>query len=540
MMRRLVGALAVALAFVLAAPALGQQAPVVDAPAGSVRGAFEGDIRVFRGIPYASPPVGDLRWRATQRLPRWTGVREATQFGAACMQPASPFYAYAAINEDCLFLNIWAPAHATHAPVLLWIHGGSLISGSGADALYDGAHFAARGVIVVSINYRLGPFGWLAHPALSAESPFNVSGNYGLMDQIEALRWVQRNIGAFGGDAHNVTIAGESAGGLSVMYLMAAPSARGLFQRAIVQSGYMITMPQLRSSTYADWPDAETIGTQLANQLGATNLASLRAMSAAAIVEGTARTRYFPLGTIDGRLLPRQLVDVFDRGEQAHVPVLAGFNAGEIRSLRFLLPPAPADAATYAREIRNRYGDLADAFLARYPGDTLSESMLATTRDAMYGWTAERLTVKQTAVGAASFLYFFDHGYPAMDDPGFHAFHGSEIPYVFATTALTRPPWPPAPQTPEEQRMSNAMLSYWASFVRDGVPSADGEDAWRPYDSSRGYMAFEDAPHMRAGPPNSYALHEAVVCRRRAHGIAWNWNVGIIAPPLPPSTPGCG
>lgn len=354
-MKHVIRALAAATAMLLSAPAFAQEAPTVNAPAGRLRGAAEGEVRVFRGVPYAQAPVGDLRWRAPERAVRWRGVRDATQFGAACMQPASRFFDYPQVSEDCLFLNVWTPANARNAPVMVWIHGGSLVSGAGSDVLYDGAAFAARGIILVSINYRLGPLGWLAHPELSAESPDNVSGNYGLMDQIEALRWVQRNIRAFGGDPDNVTIAGESAGALSVMYLMASPEARGLFHRAIAQSAYMITMPELRNGTYVDWPDAEAIGARVAGQLGASNIAGLRAMSAEAILEPTRLAPYFPLGTIDGHLLPRQLVEVFDRGEQAAVPVLAGFNEGEIRSLRFLLPPPPADAVTYTNEIRSRY-----------------------------------------------------------------------------------------------------------------------------------------------------------------------------------------
>lgn len=544
-MKRFIQTLAAAIVFCLAAPASAQNAPVVNAPAGSLRGEMSGDIAVYRGIPYARPPVGELRWRPPLQLPRWRGVRDATQFGAACVQPPSSetsiyYSTFPVMSEDCLFLNVWAPPHAQNAPVLVWIHGGSLVSGAGSSAYYDGARLAERGIMVVSINYRLGALGYLAHPALSAESRRNISGNYGLMDQIEALRWIHRNIAAFGGNPQNVTISGESAGALSVMYLMAAPDARGLFQRAIAQSAYMISMPELRNSTFSDMPAAEAVGVWLAGQLGATDLAGLRSMSAEAITMGAARNGYFPLGNIDGRTLRRQLTDVFDRGEQAPVPILAGFNDGEIRSLRFLLPPPPADGDAYTREIRTRYGDLADAFLARYPADNVPESMLATTRDAMYGWTAERLAAKQTALGAPSFLYYFNHGYPAADEAGLHAFHAAEIPYVFGTTASTPPRWPAVPQTPSEHRLSDAMLSYWASFARDGVPRADGEEDWRPYDQARTYMAFEDVPHVRQGPPNGYEIHEAVVCRRRAHGgMSWNWNVGVISPPLPAEASPC-
>jgi para-nitrobenzyl esterase len=528
------------------ASAAAQVAPVVHSPAGIMRGEAIGQVNVFRGIPYARPPVGELRWRPPVQAPRWRGTRDATQFGPVCFQPPSRegsiyFNTYPAMSEDCLTLNIWAPAHAHDAPVLVWIHGGSLVGGAGSDAAYDGARLAQHGIIVVSINYRLGALGYMAHPALSAESRRNVSGNYGLLDQIAALQWVRRNISAFGGDASQVTIAGESAGALSVMYLMAAPQARGLFHRAIAQSAYMITAPELRNSSFANFPAAETIGVWLAGQLGASDIAALRSMSAEAITTRASGTGYFPFVTIDGRVLPRQLVDVFDRGEQAPVSILAGFNDGEIRSLRFLLPPPPADAVAYTQEIRARYGDLADAFLARYPADTIGESMLATTRDAMYGWTAERLVIKQEAVGAPSFLYYFDHAYPAADEAGLHAFHGSEIPFAFGGIARTPPRWPAIPQTAQETALSDAMVSYWATFARDGTPSAPGQAEWRPYGSDRSYMAFEDAPHARTHVlPGAYELQEEVVCRRRAQGgIAWNWNVGVISPPLPPEAAQC-
>lgn len=543
-MRRFFFALTFAAAMMLAAPSFAQEGPVVNAPAGNLRGEAAGDVNIFRGIPYARPPVNELRWRPPLQMPRWRGVRDATQFGAACVQPPSPetsiYYSPPPVqSEDCLFLNVWAPANAHNAPVFVWIHGGSLVSGAGSSAYYDGARMAARGVMVVSINYRLGALGFLAHPELSAESRRNISGNYGLLDQIEALRWIRRNIAAFGGDPNNVTIAGESAGALSVMYLMAMPDARGLFHRAILQSAYMITAPDLRNTSWQASPSAEEVGVWLAGRLGAGDLAALRSMSAEQIISGSVGTGYFPFPTVDGRTIRRQLVDTFDRGEQAHVPVLAGFNDGEIRSLRFLLPPPPADAAIYTNEIRARYGSLADAFLARYPADNIGESMLATTRDAMYGWTAERLAAKQAALGVPSFLYFFDHGYPAADEHDLHAFHAAEIPYVFGTTQRAPANWPAPPQTPQEEALSNAMLSYWATFASTGAPSAEGQPAWRAYGANRAYMSFEEGPVMREGPPNSYELHEQVVCRRRAANIPWNWNVGVISPPLPPEAPHC-
>ena len=538
--------LALAAALFAAAPALAQSGSVVHAPAGAVQGEVVGDLNVFKGLPYAAPPTGWRRWRPPAEAAAWKGVRDATRFGPACVQPrsspGSSIYAseLGAMSEDCLSLNVWAPAKAQKAPVLVWIHGGALVTGSSSEAVYDGAKLAGQGVVVVSINYRLGVLGYLAHPELSAESREGVSGNYGLLDQIAALRWVKANIAAFGGDPANVTIAGESAGALSVMYLMAAPQARGLFAKAIAQSAYMISTPQLRAGAFGDYP-AETVGTYVAYKLGAKDVAALRAMPAAELTAAAAKAGYAPFGTIDGRVLPRQLVDVFDLGEQARVPILAGFNSGEIRSLRVLAPPPPADAATYTALIREKYGDLADAYLKLHPAADLTESMLTSPRDALYGWTAERLVAKQTAAGAPGFLYLFDHGYPAADAAGLHGFHASEIPYVFGTADRTPPTWPKISQTPEEAGLSNAMVGYWTAFARDGAPSAAGQPAWRPYGEDRAYMAFADTPKPGAHlMPGMYELNEQVVCRRRAKGgIPWNWNVGILSPPLPPADPRC-
>lgn len=517
----------------------------VDAPAGVVSGLGEGGVNVFKGLPYALPPVGDARWTPPKAMPRWEGARDASEFGPACMQNKSgPFNIYAndpkAMSEDCLTLNVWAPADARKAPVMVWIHGGSLWGGYSHEPIYDGTAFAEQGIVVVSINYRVGVLGYLAHPGLSAESPTGISGNYGLMDQIEALRWVQRNIAAFGGDPENVTIAGESAGGLSVMYLMAAPPARGLFARAIAQSAYMVSTPALKTSVFGQ-PSAESIGVALSARLQAPDVTALRAMDAAKLTKAAALAGFPPFAAIDGQILPLQLVEAFDRGEQAPVPILAGFNSGEIRSLRFLAPPVPALASTYEKAIRERYGDLAEAYLRLYPSRDMEGSILASTRDTIYGWTAERLVRKQTAGGAPSFLYIFDHGFPAADDAGLHGFHGSELPYMFGTLKRTPAYWPKAPQTPAEAKLSAAMVSYWAGFIRTGQPQAAASPAWPAFGTQRLFMAFQDTPRVSAALfPGMYELHEQVVCRRRADGsIPWNWNHGIVSPPLPPPSEAC-
>ena len=519
--------------------------PVVEAPAGMVEGKSKGDLNIFKGIPYAAPPVGELRWKAPAPAAKWDGVLDAADFGPACLQPvrtSGSIYAedIGAMSEDCLSLNVWAPKDAKKAGVFVWIHGGALRSGSSKQKMYDGTRLAEEGIVVVSINYRLGVLGYLAHPELSAETDENISGNYGLLDQIAALKWVKENIASFGGDPENVTIAGESAGALSVMYLMASPPARGLFEKAIAQSAYMITTPPLRQAEYGQIPQ-EDIGVWLAGKLGASTLADLRAMDAEKLANEALTAGFQPFGSIDGVVLPRQLVEVFDRGEQAPVPVLTGFNSGEIRSLRFLLPPKPESAEAYEAAVRAGYGELADAFLKRYPASTMEESMLATTRDAMYGWTSERLAVKQATLGVPSYLYIFDHGYPGAQKWNLHAFHAAELPFVFGTWKKTPDWWPRVDGNTADLKTVEAMMGYWSSFVKTGAPTAKGFPAWGPYADGEAYMYFADVPQAANDLlPGTYELHEEVVCRRvKAGGMSWNWNVGVISPPLPEASSEC-
>jgi para-nitrobenzyl esterase len=520
-------------------PATRAAREIVDVAAGQLSGSREDGLRVFKGIPFARPPVGPLRWRAPEQLPRWDGVREATAFGPACFQPQpqlSNIYTAAAplpMSEDCLTLNIWAPDDAQDAPVFVWIHGGALNTGSSREPMYDGRKLARRGVVVVSINYRLGALGWLAHPELSAEQG-GVSGNYGLLDQIRALEWVRDNIGGFGGDRGNVTIAGESAGALSVMYLMASPRAHGLFHKAIAQSAYMISTPALRQAVHGA-PSAEQAGVALGAALNAPGLAALRAMDPAELVRRAVAAGFGPWGAVDGEILPDQLVTVFDQGKQAPVPLLAGFNQGEIRSLTVLAPPVPDSAKVYEERIRALYGDLAGEFLRLYPSNDMQQSIYAATRDGLYGWTAERLARNQAEIGQPSYLYLWDHGYPATDEAGLHAFHASELPFVFGTFGATGPLWPKVPNTTAEVAMSDALGDYWASFARTGEPTAARAPAWPRYGGSRNYMHFADTPRPETLLyPGMYELLEDVMCRRRAAGnLAWNWNAGLAAPPLP-------
>jgi para-nitrobenzyl esterase len=526
------------------APAADSGAPLAEAPAGSVRGVRDGTVNRFRAIPYALPPTGARRWQPPAPMPRWSGVRAAEQHGIACMQPpmgAGPYNrGKVPMSEDCLTLDITAPADAHDAPVMVWIHGGTLIWGSGHSALYDGREFAKRGIVLVSINYRLGVFGYMAHPELSAESPDQVSGNYGLLDQIAALQWVRQNIAAFGGDASNVTIFGESAGALSVELLLASPAARGVFDKAIVQSGYLFTMPELREARYEE-SSAEAIGAALSQKIGAPGVDALRAMGAQSLLDAVTTAGFAPYGTIDGKILPRQLVDTFARGEQAAVPLMAGLTSGEVRGLRFLLPPLPASDDAYASDIRARYGDLADSYLHHYPPRDLAQTQLDAARDVIFAWATERLVRNQAALGQPAYLYYFDHDYSSAAAADMTAFHASEIPYVFGSFAGTPPGWPPIPDTAGERRLSGAMLDYWSAFARSGQPTANNAPDWPTFLPDNTYLRFAAAPKLeKPFMPGMYALHEEIMCRRKHNGTqSWNWRSGSTAPLLPGLTPDC-
>jgi para-nitrobenzyl esterase len=301
----------------------------------------------------------------------------------------------------------------------------------------------------------------------------------------------------------------------------------------------MISTPDLKTARYGA-PSAETAGATLARALQAPSLTVLRSRDAQQITDAAALAGFSPFGAVDGKVLSGQLVDVFAQGRQAPVPILAGFNSGEIRSLRVLAPPAPRSAADYEAAIRSRYGDLADDFLRLYPSSDPGESVLATTRDALYGWTAQRLVRDQTALGKPSYLYLFDHGYPAMEQANLHGFHASELPFMFGTTERTSPRWPAIPDTAAEHDLSRAMVRYWASFVKTGRPEAGGAAAWAPWGTDAAYMAFEAAPQPRHDlMPGMFALHQTAVCRRQALNLAWNWNVGVISPDLSAAAAGC-
>jgi para-nitrobenzyl esterase len=425
---------------------------------------------------------------------------------------------------------------------MVWIHGGALVGGASSEPLFDGVNIARQGVVFVSINYRLGLLGFLAHPALSAESPRRLSGNYGLLDQIEALRWVQDNIAAFGGDPGQVTIAGESAGGLSVIALLASPLAHGLFSKAIAQSGYMPSYRALHDESFG-LSSAEAAGAALATLAGASNAAALRAADLVTLFQAGLKTGWQPEPVIDGVVLTRQLAETFARGEQAKVPVLAGFNEGEIRSLPFLMPKAPDSQPEYEADVRRRFGAQANDFLAVYPGVDPKADVMASIRDGLYGWAAQYLVQQQAAVGQPAYLYFFRHSTPAELARNLAAFHASELPYIFGqvgASAKLGPNWPRPPLTSAESQLAQAMMSYWTSFVRDGVPTASGSPPWPRFTAQqRGYLDLGEQPSAEHDlESGAFALADALVAGRRQQGRGWRLDIGFSA--FPPPAPHSG
>jgi len=522
-----------------------EHGPQVHIHGGILQGVTSANISAFKGIPYAQPPVGTLRWRPPVPAVAWDGVRDASKLGSACLQPpAQPkdlyFDGVLPQSEDCLTLNVWTPSTAKNLPVMVWIHGGSLVGGSSAEPMYDGVRLAQHGIILVSINYRLGLLGYLAHPALSAESPEHLSGNYGLLDQIEALHWVHDNIAAFGGDPNEVTIAGESAGALSVIALMSSPKARGLFARAISESGYMPAYAKLHEAAWG-LPSAETAGATMATLAGARDAAQLRALDLTTLFLAGLKTGWQPEPVIDGVVLLRQFAETFARGEQARVPVLAGFNEGEIRSLLGLMPKAPDTQGAYVQDVRSRFGARSAAFLEIYPGAEPRADVMAALRDGLYGFAAQNLAREQAALGQPAYLYFFRHSTPAERARDLAAFHASELPYVFGQVgpgAALGPNWPQPPQSRVESDLAEAMMRYWTSFVRTGIPKAAGEPDWPRYTRQQhGYLDIDERPAAaRDLTPAAFAFASTLVEERIGLGLPWRLNIGFAAYPAPPTT----
>ncbi len=509
--------------------------PTIGLQQGQLVGLREGDLEIFRGIPYAAAPIGEGRWRAPSPLPNWSGVLDATAFGPSCIQPAVPEHSLyydppLQTSEDCLTLNIWAQTRSANAPVIVWIHGGSLRIGGSAQSMYDGSEFARREVVFVSLNYRLGALGWLAHPELNAESSGGISGNYGLLDQIAALEWVGANISAFGGDPANITVMGESAGALSLTYLLASPKAAGLFQKAIIQSPNSRNFPELRQSAYGAQPAAE-IGASTLSAMGFDSVAAAREATAQQITDVAGQVGFIPQGTIDGKILPSQIIDSFDAGAFAKVPVLAGFNSGEVRSQRLFLPRKPKD---YEAAIVARYGDRSNELLALYPGSDVDGSMLATLRDGIYGWATERIVRKEAEAAQPAFMYVFDYCYPSAERADLCAFHASELPFVFGALDPDQlsPNWP-APDGARDQTISDALLDYWTSFAATGQPESAKGPVWPAYGNDQAYLKI--GPELAVGTnpmPGMFELHEELVRQRKAAGEPWFLNIGLGAPAL--------
>jgi len=446
--------------------------------AGGVAGRAP-EVTVFRGIPFAAPPLGHLRWAAPQPPLKWTGVRAADRFGANCIQTivegkqpwTHEFMAHGDVSEDCLFLNVWTAAARSgeKRPVLVYLHGGANTEGSGSVAVYSGEGLARKGVVMVTINYRLGVFGFFTYKDLT--------GNYALLDQIAALRWVRDNIAAFGGDPARVTVAGQSAGASDIALLLGSPLAKGLFQRAIMESGGAPGTGGARplAASQAD-------GAKFAEAKGARSVDDLRALPWKDLFAPVARIRFGPV--IDGHVVP-------EAGEEMDVPVLAGSNADENGA-------SPRPGMTVARfrdQARQRYGDLAAEFLAAYPAATDEEAGARSNEAArdrqrvLYDEWARGRTAK-----APAFVYFYDHVLPGPDSGRFGAFHTSEVPYVLNSLAESDRPF-----TAQDRRVAETLSSYWANFAARGDPNSSGLPHW-PSTAEAPRMTMEIGDVNRAIP----------------------------------------
>jgi para-nitrobenzyl esterase len=485
----------------------------VPTEAGEVVGVQGRDpaITVYRGIPYAAPPVGELRWKPPQPPISWQGTRKADQFGSMCPQPSSST-APQSMNEDCLYLNVWSGASSSteRRPVFVWIYGGGFSGGSGSNALFDGENLARKGLVVVTFNYRLGVLGFLATPELSRESGHNASGNYGLLDDIAALRWVQKNIVAFGGDPSRVTIGGQSAGAGSVGFLSISPLASGLFHRSIAQSHARYPRdPELRylSVSWRPLPQAETAGVKYSETLGTRSLKELRALpwqklivDGAAVDESvdTRSSAKPPLfrPVVDGWVVPFNYSQSYAKGAQNDVAFLAGNNldeTGAVPETSFAVlrsaaahdprrPGAPRPNLSlneYLSAAKQKFGPMTDEFLKLYPATTDDEAALASnaasrdnSRVSTYLWGTEWIKHAQSPV----YTYFWTHRPPGPEHDTRGAFHGSEIPYVFGNLDPADRPW-----TGEDRKIADILSSYWTHYIATGNPNGPGLPPWPAY-----------------------------------------------------------
>ncbi len=479
--------------------------------------ASSAGVRAFKGIPFAAPPIGALRWAAPQPVAKWDGVRDASKFGNVCIQPAGPTSGPQArlniavlpdsppLAEDCLYLNVWtgAAAASERRPVMVWFFGGAFTEGGGSVPLYDGDALARKGAVVVTMNYRLGPYGFFAHPALTADSPHKASGNYGLMDMLASLQWVKKNIAAFGGDPNNVTVFGQSAGAMAIASLVSSPESKGLFRRAISQSGAWMGLgfaPAMRTRA-----QAEEAGVKAATEAGVSTAQQLRAMSAADV---TAKFRSAGM-IVDGWVLPEDPSAVFAAGRQNAVDVLVGSNKDE----SFF--SAQVKPEQFEEQARMRYGDLADAYLKVYPHATEAEAGRSTAENFRDGafWHMRLYADFQAKQGKKAYLFYFTQNPPApAGQPELPATHASEVPYVFNNLGAL-PLFPDrsvaelAAASAPDKKVADEMSSYWVNFARTGDPNGPGLAAWaahKPLDGA--HAAILDADPASERPPAAERL----------------------------------
>lgn len=485
---------------------------------GLVQGVAENGLTVYRGIPFAAPPVGDLRWRPPQQAEKWEGVRQTTKFGPDPIQGAGTG---PEMSEDCLYLNVWTLARTAdeHLPVLVWIYGGGF---NGGTTRWDtGENLAKKGVVVASITYRVGQIGFLAHPELSAESGQHVSGNYGLLDQIAALQWVQKNIAAFGGDPAKVTIFGESAGGISVSMLCASPLAAGLFRGAISQSGGSFGPP--RQTLYPGenmrpLHEAEKIGEAYARAAGVASVAELRKLPPEKLPQGREVAWGWP--NIDGWVIPDDQFKLYEKGLFNDVNVMVGYNSDEAA---YMFSAATPDA--HIAGVKTRYGQFADRLLKAYPvsADRVDRPARNLNGDAAFGWHTWSWARLQARTGKSKvFFYYFDqHPVYPKDSPkaDFGSSHGHDVGYVFQHLN------PKAPDlTKADFEVSDAMSTYWTNFAKRGDPNGEGVPEWPRFtESERKLMYFRNKPFP--GPvPNADGLEVLdayFAWRRTPEGAAW-------------------
>jgi para-nitrobenzyl esterase len=491
--RRVFLAIGLPIAFCGFLPAASASAQILHVEGGEITDAVAdaAGVRTFKGIPYAAPPVGDLRWKPPAPLAAWEGARKADDWGPHCMQSGrlgdiDPYNRL--MSEDCLYLNVWTPAKSADEklPVMVWIHGGSNNVGAGSEPVYGGANLARKGVIVVTINYRLDVFGFLAHPELTKESAANASGNYGLLDQIASLKWVQSNIAGFGGDPARVTVFGESAGAFDISLLMASPLAKGLFARAIGESGGAMTPipgfgPMLLAKNEAN-------GLKFAAALGVSSIADLRAKPAEEILQAAIQNpTVFGLGVVDGYVVPEYPAKVFAAGKQDHIPLLVGWNADEGTLFTARGFKWGEGQPTYPERIKTLFKDAADKVLALYPpGETLEDgkaSFAALHGDEIIGYGTWAWAERAAASGASPvYRYYFTRRPPGAPElsvnplaaPG--VYHSAELYYALNNLQVRDFPW-----EADDRRLADAMSSYWVNFAKTGNPNGDGLPLWPVY-----------------------------------------------------------